>query len=472
MSLTPTGYVRTRLEEFIDEITSEFNQKFGNINTEADSLLGQFISVIAEQFNVMEQKLEDVYFSQYIATAEGNSLDFAVQSLNLERIKAVATSVDIIFYGDEGTTIPQGSQVAQNSNAPVFVTNQAADIELSTTRDTTVSLATSVTGENYIVVINGITFNKITDALDTPNSINNDLAADINASSDVDITATVDGAELRLVGIENFNLTVSSQFTVEETGTGIASMAADTGAISAPANSLDFLITPISGVDRVNNLTAGVLGRDRETDVELRARALGSPTALSRSTAEAIRLYVEQNVPAVQSVRVFENRSMVEDNGRPPKSYEVVVEGGDDELIAGAIFEAGPAGIQAFGDTTVVVETSGGDIAIGFTRPEEVFIFIQAVLTVVPGEFPLAGIDAVSQNLFELGGEQAVGQDVLWQSYFEAIYQVPGVTSANLIFAESSNPNTPGPFSSTNISIGMTAIAVLNLDNIQVSTWV
>jgi Baseplate J-like protein. len=88
-------------------------------------------------------------------------------------------------------------------------------------------------------------------------------------------------------------------------------------------------------------------GLDRETDRELRERYYLSLAAGGAATIDSIRAAVLK-VPGVRTARVFQNPTMeFDDEGRPPKSVEVVVLGGADGDVAQAIHDTIAAGIES-----------------------------------------------------------------------------------------------------------------------------
>ena len=88
-------------------------------------------------------------------------------------------------------------------------------------------------------------------------------------------------------------------------------------------------------------------------------------------------------VEGVQQAFVFENVTLATDSdGLPPKSFEVVVEGGADQDIADTIFLHKPAGIETFGTTSLsVLDTQGFNHTVKLSRPTTLQMFVDVTVT-------------------------------------------------------------------------------------------
>lgn len=162
--------------------------------------------------------------------------------------------------------------------------------------------------------------------------------------------------------------------------------------------------------------------------------------------------------------------------GRPPKSFEAVVEGGTDEAVANQIWLTKPAGIQTFGNVNsgngIEITDSQGHIQIiYFSRPSPIYIWIQVVLTLDSQEnFPANGVQLVQQAIFNYGESLGVGINVLLQRVQAQIFQVPGIASGVMTMAFTLSPTTsPASYSSADISISDNQISLWDLSRITVT---
>lgn len=206
--------------------------------------------------------------------------------------------------------------------------------------------------------------------------------------------------------------------------------------------------TPVAGWSTVAANEDADLGRDLETDAALRLRRAQLLQAQASGTIEAIRTGV-LNVDGVSSVYVYENVSMVTD-GRslPPKSFEVIVEGGTDADVAQAIFDNKPAGIDSYGhapeDVSVVVTDSMSiNHTIKFTRPDPNPIYIRADITYDPNVYGPSTDDLlVKQALAALGNELLRPSTIIYERFQAEVFSIPGVIDCPVFYIDTVSPPT------------------------------
>jgi len=157
--------------------------------------------------------------------------------------------------------------------------------------------------------------------------------------------------------------------------------------------------------------------------------------------------------------------------GRPPKSFEVVVEGGTNEDIATQIWLTKPAGIETFGNTNFTITDSQGDPqTIFFSRPTPIYIWVQVALTLYTEEdFPPNGIQLEAQNILSYGNSLGVGIDVLFQRVLAQIFSVTGVASGNMQIAQTNLPTDSPSFGTADITIEENEISIWDLTRISVT---
>ena len=144
--------------------------------------------------------------------------------------------------------------------------------------------------------------------------------------------------------------------------------------------------TPVVGLDSVelnlDNLNL-VVGRLTETDEELRRRRMYSVQQTSTTTLGSIQAVI-YSIDGVQHVTYFENDTETTDGrGLPMKSFEFIVDGGDEVEITDAIFNNKTVGTRAFGTTQIVKHDSEGNTYyICYTKAKPVNIGIDIELEV------------------------------------------------------------------------------------------
>ncbi len=160
-------------------------------------------------------------------------------------------------------------------------------------------------------------------------------------------------------------------------GSSIGSMeAVDPGPVPAPAGSLTAVASSVLGWETVTNVSAAIIGRDRESDVSSRRRRRQTLALQSVGSSEAIisRLY---DVDGVRSLSFRENitDSPISIDGvtLAPHSIYACVDGGNEVLIATALLESKAVGPDFNGSVTlsIIEPFSGQAYLVRFDRPVE-----------------------------------------------------------------------------------------------------
>jgi uncharacterized phage protein gp47/JayE len=148
---------------------------------------------------------------------------------------------------------------------------------------------------------------------------------------------------------------------LDSTGTVLLLATCETaGAVTALANTINQINTPIFGWLTVTNVNAATTGADTESDYLLRQRQALS-TALPSVTAIGGLLGGLLSVLSVTRAAVYENpTSSTDTNGIPAHSIAAVVEGGDGQTIANQIALRKTIGCYTYGTSTYTTTDSMG----------------------------------------------------------------------------------------------------------------
>jgi len=261
-----------------------------------------------------------------------------------------------------------------------------------------------------------------------------------------------------------------SAVTISGGSINVTATALNTGVIEASAGTLTEIETPITGLNAVTNIEDANVGSERETDVELRARRLRSLAISAQSTVDSLYAVIS-NLEFVTQVTVLENDTdIIDANGLPPHSVQVIVVGGLDEDIANAIWLNKPAGITSFGDESVVISDSQGLLhTINFSRPDTIDIYVQVQLTKF-SNYPANGDDLIKQAIVDYANGDLVngrgfglGDDVIFSELYTPINSIVGHQIDELYISIS-----PVPTSQSNIIIDIGEISNFLVDNIEV----
>jgi uncharacterized phage protein gp47/JayE len=202
------------------------------------------------------------------------------------------------------------------------------------------------------------------------------------------------------------------------------------GAVEADAGTVTEPVTFVIGVLSVTNPAAATVGRDEETDEELRVRRNRSLQNPATSTVGGL-FTVIGNLPGVTDLAVYENDQDTTDTERniPPHTIWAVVEGGAVDEIVEAIAKnkTGGTGLKGTVEGTYIetLQKPNGDEfqifhTMKFDRPTEVPIFVQVTVTRKVSADPV-DIELIKQTL--AARVFRIGDNVIASDLYRTIYQ-------------------------------------------------
>lgn len=441
--LTSTGFVAKRFSDVVSSLQTRAQSVFGpDINVTPESVFGQLISTLSYEIAGIWELGEATYNAYNPLTAEGQQLDDLCAEVGITRQAAAGTRVQVEYIGDVGTTITTSAVVSNTITGDLYQASVTDSISISDCSEATIEVTTVADATLYTININGNLVSYTSGVAATDITIAAGLKAAFDAVTALDALATcednLDGT-LTITLLEDFltlstrlAFVLSANLTAIKAAVVIESVCTTTGIIYAPAGKITTIETTISGLDSVRNRVDGVVGRDIETDTELRLRRIISLKQASAATKDAILAEVLE-VNGVSAAYLYENLEDIEVDDRPGHSFEVIVAGGDDQDIADAIWRVKPAGIQTTNRGSaagVTVTDSVGDThTIYFSRPSTKRIYVNVTYTLFDEEiFPAGGASVIAQAVADYGNALAMGKDVIPKRFYGSIYSaVPGL---------------------------------------------
>jgi len=218
----------------------------------------------------------------------------------------------------------------------------------------------------------------------------------------------------------------------------------ETGEIVANTGTLTVIETPQAGLDSFINESDATLGSVIESDPDLKLKRNTELQIAGSATIDAI--IAELNARALTTaVIVFQNvTSIIDLDGRPPHSLDIVVLGDIEQDLAEAIFAVVGGGIETIGDITkAVLDSEGFSHTVKFSRPAPIEIYIEMDLTINGDLYPVDGDDQVEAALLAYGELQNVGQDVIVfgsNSLICAVNDIPGITDVVIRVGKNAGP--------------------------------
>lgn len=244
--------------------------------------------------------------------------------------------------------------------------------------------------------------------------------------------------------------------------------AVNTGVVYAQAGTLTVIDTPVPGLDTFTNTLDAALGSEIETDSQAKLRTDEELQLAGSATIEAILSELKART-LVEAVIVFQNKtSVVDADGRPPHSLDIVVLGDEDQDIGEAIFKVVGGGIETIGDILVNVTDSQGFNQINkFSRPSEVPVWVEIDLVTDPNLFPANGAQLVEDLIVAYGLAQTVGKNVIvfgTNGLGGAFDTIPGINDFEIKIGK-----TSVPVSDDNVLIAPREIAKFDSSRITVN---
>lgn len=213
------------------------------------------------------------------------------------------------------------------------------------------------------------------------------------------------------------------------------------GPLFAPAGAL-LIVTPVSGWTGAAALSDATLGRLDETDPELRLRREQELHTPGSGTVPGLYTALSQ-LGGVLSVAVYENEGDLPDvDGRPPHSVEVVVEGGDDELIAETLWANRTTAVQLVGEEVVdIVDSQNRTRAVHFNRPVPLSVYLEIDIVIGAG-YPDDGDSAIAEHIEDWSHQSIrVGGDVVLSKVIaETLRAVPQIEDVVAVRVGTTDP--------------------------------
>lgn len=472
MTLTAAGFERPRLPEIKLDYDARVTNALGAVNTNADSIIGQLEGIWAEGIDNSYESLQNTYDAMYPFSAEGVSLDGAVAFVGMERLKSSATVVTAIAYGDEGSLVPIGSLA--HADIQYFSTSDVV-ISRANTCDASLEVLTVSNSTAYNVIVGGVSSTFTSDASATAIEILNGLAALINSAL---VVAAVSGSQLRIYavdGVTPFTLTVDVKLSIVKRGSPVVFVAITDGAFACPVGALSNIDSPALGWASLYNLAAGAIGRDTETDTELRLRHASSVRATGSATVESIKSRMLAALPSVTSIKIYENRTSITTvDGIPPHAFQCVIVGGADAAIASQLWLTKPAGIETHGNVSNnVIDTNGDAQIVKFSRSTPKYAWVTVAVTLLNTEEALSvsAVSSIKSSIVAFANTNlGAGDDIILQKFYGAIYGATGgIGQVTITAAVTALPSDTPSYGSSNIAIAKTENSVFDISRVVVT---
>lgn len=435
--------MRTLQEIRADIIITLSENGYEDLNFEPESFEGHLVDLMSERIFMLEKKNE-ANFNNTPATAVDAVLDSFALLKNIKRFQAQSGSGSVFLVGYNGTVVPQGAEVRDQSDNRY---RTLSEVTLDQVCSNLVHIHFNVkpTQGSFHVDING---DSVMYSFDTT-----DLSSHPQISSSYEtesgILCVCSGIPDNVSVLRSGDLDAVPRGVILETSelfrAEVQVIAVRTGDFTSRAYEVTSFVVRPEGVLHTYNPTATLPGRARETDAELFDRFNETPGTLGASI-DGIILMLPAMVNEGQTEDLVTQVKIRTLYGAGPQGapnpIEVFVAGGNSrgQMIAEALrLRLAAAGIDLEGDETfTVIDSEGEEHQSRFSRPTEVEIHVRMDIEVDAGIFPEEGEQLIKDAIVSYGTALGIGKRVI---------RIPGLVGA---FSD-----TPG---------------ILNLDNLELST--
>jgi uncharacterized phage protein gp47/JayE len=468
--LTDKGFIVKPFNAILREEQVAFQTAFGmDIDLSDESIEGVYIKNQSLKLSQLWELLGKLYMIGDVDDSFGVYLDRLINFVNVRRTPASATQVYECLWAEEGTVLRKGHLLRMKNGVTFKLT-----VDITVGRDFLLGFQLIVTeaaaGHTYQFLLDTHTVSYTALAGDAEAEINAGLVVALEIIFPNKYEADNQGTDGLFVHAKNGGI----PFTIasDDRLLGFPLLGAfsryectKTGAVVVSIGALNEIVSKIKGLESVVNYASGITGRDMESDTEVRMNL-----AARQKQATANEIAIQNailDISGVEYAKVYSNRDIIEVDRRPPKCYEAVIVGGDEQEIAETIFAKAPAGIQAFGNIVKTVKDAEGfDWQVGFSRPTEKYIWIKiACSRNIEETFASNWIDQITDNIEDWASASlGVAVDLIYQKLFRPVYDVQGVGFADIKVAVTNDlvPPATEAYQSANIIIGEVEIGLVD----------
>lgn len=466
--LTETGPVRKTATQIRADIVARIKAipGLGNVRTSPGSSMGNRIDPFVEELSQCWEAWEGSVHAFNRDAATDNSLDNDLALTGSSRNLATYTTLALTLWtlGASAVLVSEGNLVVQSDT----------DVQFETTADATIPAATVTVTDLTISAVEHQSANTIRYTFTSADlsSVTTGMILAVSGCSvaanngGFPITALNDGANW--VEISNPNRSDSSG---DETTGGTAAItdgfvsvnaqAVDKGEITATAQSVNAIGSPVSGWDGVANLADGTPGIDTENNTAFRRRGAAEISIAAGSTAAAI----VEKLLQVDGV-TYASCVTVDDPADAGFGYYFTVAGGLDQDIWDCIGRY-KAPMMTWGtETGTYTDPQGNTKSVSFDRATAKTVYVKIEGTKDTDVYPTDGDDLIAQSIVDFGDTLSQGDDVLWFQVVTAVGNagVDGCTVSAVKIGFSDPPS-----SSSDLTIAASEVASFAAENVTVS---
>lgn len=465
--LTPQGLVIKRFDEIKSNILNNLKLKIEEIGEEIeteDKLLGNIVDVFSSEVADVWQGLQEVYDGQILDSSEGKNVDDIALHVSAERLEADCTKTVVALKGKIGTKIERNFILKCVANNELFYLVDDVILSKSNCIEFTAKINDNVIKDKiYTTVVDGYEVSYIAKAGDKENDVCRELVNKFSNDNYI-ITQKENTYTISSKNFLPFDPYVDQNQLIESVANKSLFYAMNNGAIFCPTDTLNKIVSPVNGLISANNFERPKsIGRLLESDTEYKIRIKKSGALRGQNTIPSLKAKL-RNLRGVSDVDIKENKSDRKSlDGIPPKAFEVLIEGGDENEIAKVISENKIGGIETYGSKKIPVLIDNQWLDICFSRPVEVSVIVKIELKIFD-DFPENGEQLIKNAVLNYGNRLGINKTLIDQKFFGSIFNsCTGIKGINLTIARKDEN-----IFKNEVQIGRTEYPSFNVNDIMV----
>lgn len=440
------------------------------LQTDESSVVGRLLRIVSVPAFSNGEILQTILNQFDLNTAEGLQLDYF--GWNIHRIKrlglAQATGV-VVLGGDSGVVVSEGSLVSNSNTGDSFRTQDDVTFNENEVTGIVITIDSIQQTYNISYSINSYlsTYPQIEVSIleeSTIPQIANRIANAVNSQSTL-MSAKVNNDNTITILLNDPVMTgdfaVSSGMTVTQSYKQVYVESVTYQSVEAKVGAISSIQSSVLGWRSVYNYLVIGASRPVETDEEYRAR-LNLCLGYSVGSYDAVWMRL-MTIRGVSFVSVKENLSPAPNNGIINAGLAITIQGGTEDEVAQAIYNAIPVGIVTSGNIEKSVkDLNGGNHTVRFSRPVQVPLEISMSITIY-NDFPANGKQLIKQAIVDWFNSLRVGDDIYYSRLYEPINQIGGFSVSALTIGKQGQAK-----GTANIPIAYNEIPVISADRIYI----
>lgn len=427
--VTRNGFVRKRLDEIKNDVYARLKEGWGyDITINPQSFLNVLVTGFSDEVAKLWEEAENTYYAMYTMSAEGGNLDNAMQFGGITRERDSRTTYMIACTAPDDTIVPYGVLIKSATNPEkMFRCTNTQVIGRENFRKIEIRPYMESGIDVFYITLNRNTWQYVRQPEDNALDIIRAFAGMIEEAG-MSVNADLEKGCLIIEDIykqTSNTLAISNNLLIESVTSNILFESMEYGPVIIADGLIREMVTLDTGIRELKNDIAPVPGRFEADDIEARQTFVKRCATRSKTMLESITAEIYNSVDNVLSVAGYENDTEYTDKeGRPPKSVEIIVDGGDDGEIANIIYRKKTDGIRAYGNIIMDVSDMFGNIhKIGFSRPDYLYVWLRVVITGKDGKAMAPNyIELTQESILEDSKNLQVGDTVYLQTFLANIY--------------------------------------------------